>query len=154
MNGTMTGNAIRRVQVTCRRCLSMDALPEFRHFISMTLRALCRHRLSCAADFMRIAVAGLASPITEGAMNAVGHMGALLVMAGCALDFHDLGGMRVVLDGRVAVIACQNTVDAGSVLGRINRNALAANRSHSRLTVTGKAVCILLEGMRGSCLRS
>jgi hypothetical protein len=55
-------------------------------------------------------------------------------------------GMRVVLDGRVAVITRQNTVDAGSMLGRINRNAFAASRSHAWLAVTGKAVCVLLDG--------
>jgi hypothetical protein len=74
-------------------------------------------------------------------------------MAACALDFRYLGGMRVVFEGRVAVITRQNTVDAGSMLDRINRNAFATSRSHAWLAVTGKAVCVLLEGMRSSGLR-
>jgi hypothetical protein len=153
MHRSMTGKAIRRVRVACRSRSSMGTLLEYLHFIGVALGTHRRRDLSCADDFMRIAVARLASRMTEGGMNAVGHMGGFLVVAGCALDLHDLGGVRVVLDGRVAVIARQNTMDAGSMLGRINRNAFAASRRYAWLAVTGKAVCVLLEGMRSSCLR-
>ena len=56
-------------------------------------------------------------------------------MAGGALDFGDFGGMRELFDVGVAVLAAENPVGAGGVLGRVDRNALPGAGLHSRLAV-------------------
>src|ERR1022692_1080901 len=125
----------------------MDALPEFLYFIGMALRALCRRQLRRSRHFVVIAMAGLAGSVTERAVSAVGNPGSLIGVASRASNLGHFGGVRIVLDSRVAVGASQHTVHASRVLRGINRDALAAARGQSRLAVAGQAVFILLEGL-------
>jgi len=120
MHGPMAGNAVRGVRVASGGRLSVDALPEFLHFIGVTLRALCRHRLGRGRDLVWIAVAGLASSVAERAVHAVGHMGGLVGVASRTLNLRHFGRVRVVLDCGVAVGAAQNTVEAGRMFRGIN----------------------------------
>jgi hypothetical protein len=52
----------------------VDTLLEFLDFIGMALRAHRQRDLSCANYVVRIAVAGLATLVTERTMNAAGHI--------------------------------------------------------------------------------
>jgi hypothetical protein len=94
---------------------------------------------------MVIAVAGLAGAITERTVDAGGHVGSLVGVAGGALNSCHFGRVRVVLDGGVTIGAAQNSVDAGRVLCGVNRDALAAVGLHAWLAVAGEATLILLE---------
>jgi hypothetical protein len=142
MHRTMAGEAVGSIRITCRGRLSVYALPEFLHFIGVALGALCQHQLGHRRHFMVIAVAGLAGCVAEHAMNAVGHMGSLVGVASRAANLRYFGRVRIVLDGRVAAGAAQNAMDAGRMLGGINRDVFAAARRHSRLAVTGQAAFV------------
>ena len=145
MHRTVAGEAVRRVRIAGRGRLSVDALPEFLHLIGMALRALCRRHLRRSRHFVVIAVAGLAGSVAERAVNAIRHVGSLVGVASRALNPRHFGGVRIVLDVRVAVGAAQNAVHAGRMLGGIDRDAFAVARGHSRLTVAGQAAFVLLE---------
>ena len=149
MHWPMAGPTVRRVRIACRSRLSVYAFPEFLDFIGMALRTFCRRRLGGGSHLMRIAVAGLASSVAERAMNAARHMGSFFRVASGASNLRHFVGVWKVLDGCVAVVAAQSAVDAGHMLGGINRDAFAAGRRHSRLAVAGEAVFVLLERMRG-----
>jgi hypothetical protein len=91
------------------------------------------------------AVTGFAGRFAQSTVHASRHVRNFVSMAGRALNLRNFGRVRIVLDGRVAVGAAQDTVHAGGVFTGVNRNALAAVRLHSRLAVAGKAAFILLE---------
>lgn len=145
MHRAMTGETVRSVRVAGRGRLSMDALAEFLYLIGMALSTLRRRQLRGRRDFVVIAVAGLAGAIAERTVNAIRNLGNLIGMASGALNPGDFGGMRIVLDARVAVSTAQNAVHAGGVLGGIDRDAFAVARGHSRLTVASQAAFVLLE---------
>jgi hypothetical protein len=50
------------------------AFAELLHFIGVALGAFCWRGLDRRSHLVRIAVAGLASSITEGGMDAAGHV--------------------------------------------------------------------------------
>ena len=145
MDGTVARAAGRCIRIACRGGLSVNTFPEVFYFIGMALRAFCRRRLCRSRNFVRVAVAGLASYVPERAMNAASHMGSLVGVASRTLNLRHFVGMRKIFNGRVAVLAAQSAVDTGRMFRGINRNAFAGGRSHSRLAVTGKAAFILLQ---------
>ena len=147
MRRPMAGHAARCVRIARCSRLSVDALPELLHFIGMALGAFCWHHLSGRNHFVVIAVTGLARSLAERAVHAVGQPGSLVGVASRALNFRRFGGVRIVLDAGVAVFAAQNAVDAGRVLRRIKRDALAVTRRHSRLTMAGQATFVLFQRM-------
>jgi len=126
MDGSMAGHAFGRIRIACRSRLPVNALPEFLHFIGMTLRALCGRYFGRLSHLVVIAVAGLASVVTERAMHTVWHMGSLVGVASCAFHLRHFGGVRIVLDGRVAVGTAQNAMHAGRMFAGIDRDTLTA----------------------------
>jgi hypothetical protein len=64
--------------------------------------------------------------VAERAVNAGRDVGSLVGVAVRAVNSCHFGGVRIVLDGSVAIGAGQNTVGAGRVFRGINRDALAA----------------------------
>ena len=74
MHRSMARNAIRCVRLAQGSRFPVDTLPEFLDFIGMALRAHRRRDLSCADYFVRIAMAGLATLVTERTMNAAGDI--------------------------------------------------------------------------------
>ncbi len=147
MHRAVAGETVRRVRITGRSRLSMDALPEFLHLIGMTLGALRRRQLRRGRHFVVIAVAGLAGPVAEHAVNAIGKVGSLIGVASCALNTRHFRGVGTVLDVRVAIGAAQNAVHTGRMLGGIDRDAFAVARGHSRLTMASQAAFVLLKGL-------
>jgi len=143
----VAGAAGRRIRIACRGGLSVNAFPEVFYFICVALRAFCRRRLCRSRNFVGVAVAGLASYVPERAMNAASHMGSLVGVASRTLNLRHFVGMWKISNGRVAVVAAQSAVDTGCVLRRINRDAFAGGRRHSRMAVTGEAAFILLQRM-------
>ena len=125
--------------ILCRNSFTSSAW-HCAHFAERNL-GRCSH-------LVVIAVARFARCVAERAVHAVGHMGSLVGVASRAFYLCHFGGVRIVLDARVAVDAAQNAVDAGRVLRGINRDAFAAVRGHSRLAVAGEAAFILLERLR------
>ena len=99
-------------------------------------------------------MAGLAGSIAEGSVNAGADMRSFFTVASRALYPRHFGGMGIILERGMAVVAGQTAVDAGCMLCGINRNAFAAGRSHSRLAVTGKTSFVLLQRMGGQRLCS
>lgn len=145
----MAGETVRSVRVPGCSRLSMDALPEFLHLIGMALGALPRRQLRCCPYFVVIAVAGLASPVAEHAVNAIWKVRSLIGVASRALNTRHFRGVRKVLDVRVAIGAAQNAMHTGSMLGGINRDAFSVARGHSRLTVASQAAFVLLKRLDG-----
>lgn len=148
MYGTVARPAVRGIRIARCGRLPVNACPEIFHFIGVTLRALGWRRLVCSGDLVWIAVAGLASSCAERTVNTSRHMGRFFGVAGRALHLNNFVGMRKILDRRVAVGAAQNTVDAGRMFGRIDRDAFAAARRHSRLGVAGETTFVLFEWLR------
>jgi hypothetical protein len=144
----MAGHAGRRIRVAGRGRLSVDTLTEFLHFIGVTLRALCGRGLGRRGHFVVIAVAGLAGSVAERAVHTVGHMGSFVTVASRAFYLRYFGGVRIVLDAYVTFSAAQNAVDAGRVLGGINRDAFPAVRLHACLAVAGQATFVLPQRLR------
>jgi hypothetical protein len=126
VDGSMAGHAFGRIRIACRSRLAVNALPEFLHFIGMTLRALCGRYFGRLSHLMVIAVARLASVVTERAMHTVRHMGSLVGVASCAFHLRHFGGVRIVFDGRVTVGATQNAMHAGRMFAGIDRDTLTA----------------------------
>lgn len=120
MRGPVAGHAVRCVRVVGCEGFSVNALPEFLYFIGVALRAFCRRRLGCRSHLVRIAVAGLASSVAQRGMNAAGEMGSLAGVAGRALNLNHFIGVRIFLNGRVAVSAAQDAVHAGRMSGGFN----------------------------------
>jgi hypothetical protein len=147
MHWPMAGNAGRCVFIACGGRLPMDALPEFLHFIGVALGALRRSYLGCSRNFVMVAMAGLAGSVAESAMNTIGKMGSLVGVARRAAYLRYFGRVRIILDGAVAVGAAKNAVDAGCMLARINRDALALLGGHSCLAVARQTTFVLLQGL-------
>jgi len=147
MDRTVARTAGRCIRIACRSGLSVNAFPEIFYFIGVALRAFCRRSLCRSRNFLRVAVAGLASCVPERAMNAASHMGSLVGVASRTLNLRHFVGMWKIFNGRVTVLAAQSAVDTGRMLRGINRDAFAGGRSHSGLAVTGKAAFILLQWM-------
>ena len=148
MDGPMAGHAGRSIRVAGRGRLSVDTLTEFLPFIGVTLRALCGRSLGRRGHFVVIAVAGSAGSVAERAVHTVGHMGSFVIVASRAFYLRYFGGVRIVLDACVAFSAAQNAVDAGRVLGGINRDAFPAVRLHACLAVAGQATFVLPQRLR------
>ena len=81
-------------------------------------------------------------------MDALGRVCNLLGVACRAFHFLNRSGVRKVLDCRMAVGATHDSMHAGSMFVRADRNILAAFRFHTCLAMTGEAGLILLEGLR------
>jgi len=94
---------------------------------------------------VNISVAGGARRVTKDGVHALGCVRRLFRVAGSALHFGNLHGMREILNGRVAVRTAKNPVNARGVLLRMNRYVLALFRLHSFLTMARQASFILLE---------
>ena len=60
-------------------------------------------------------------------------------MAGFAIDFGDVVGMRVFLDVGVAVVAFQAAMNARAELIAVNSDAVAGGVLHGLVAVTGEA---------------
>src|SRR5450432_4582243 len=144
----MAGNAAGCILVACGARLPVDALPEFFYFVGVALRALRRRYLGYSRDFVMVAVAGLAGSAAERAVNASGEVRGLAGVASRAFYLRYFGGVRIVLDGAVAVGAAKNAVNAGCMLGGINRDALALVRGHSCLAVASQTTLVLLQRLR------
>ena len=147
----MAGHTAWCVLVTGGGRLSMNALPEFLHFIGVALHALRRRYLGRSRNFVMVSMAGLAGSVAERTVNAIGKVRNFVGVASRARYLGYFGGVRVILDGAVAVGAAQDSVNAGCMLGWINRDALALVRHHPRLAVASQATFVLLQGL--SCLR-
>jgi hypothetical protein len=56
-------------------------------------------------------------------MNAGRDVRSLVSMASRALNLRYFGGVRILFDGRMAILATQDSVNAGRMFGGIDRNA-------------------------------
>ena len=65
-----------------------------------------------------------ASSIAKRAVHAVLQMRRLFLVTTGAFDQRHLGGVRVIRDARVAILAAQNSVNAGRMFGGIQRTLL------------------------------
>ena len=113
VDGTVTGDTLRRVGVTAFRGLTVDAGVERLDFVGVTLHAFPGHQFFGGRQFVDAAVTGRASGVAEGGVSAGRKGFGLVGMARAALDFYDLGGMREFLDVGVAVFATENGVSTG-----------------------------------------
>lgn len=98
----------------------MDALAEVFYFFGVTLRALRRSNLRRDRYFVMISVAGLAGLCAKRAVRAGGYVRRFVGVAGCALNLRNLGRVRIVLDGGVAIGATENSMDAGRMFNGVN----------------------------------
>jgi hypothetical protein len=103
MRGPVAGETGWGVWIAGSGRFPVDALAKFLYFIGMALRALGRSQLSCGSHLMVIAVTGFAGGVAEGTVDAGRNMGSLVGMAGSALNSCHFGGVRIILDGGVAI---------------------------------------------------
>lgn len=147
MDGAVARHALRRIMIALRRGLAMDAGRKIFYLIGVTLFALCRRKIFRGSQFVHVAMASGASGTTKDRVGARGETFGFLLMTGAALHSGDFGGMRKILDGRVAILAAENSVRAGRVLCRIDGNVFAAIRLHARCAMARQAWFILFKGM-------
>jgi len=89
-----------------------------------------------------IAVTRCACGFAERGVGAGGESFGLVGMAGGALHFGDFGGMRELFDGSVAVLAAENRVGAGGMLGWVDRNTFPGGGLHSRFAMARQAFLV------------
>jgi hypothetical protein len=83
-------------------------------------------------------------------MHASNQPCRLIRVTGLALHRSDLIRMRIVLDGRVAIAAFENAVNAGAELVRIDPNIMPGCVLHTRIRVAGQAIRLRLRPVRRS----
>jgi len=72
VDGPVARNAGRRVGITGRGCLSVDALPEFLHLIRVTLRTLCRCQLRRRRNLVVVSMTGFAGCLARALWQLFG----------------------------------------------------------------------------------
>src|SRR5215467_7870121 len=127
----------------CR--LPVNAFVQFLRFGRMTFRALCGLQLCRGSHLVNVSVAGRTRLLAQNGVNALCRVCHFLRVARFALCFRDLRRMWEILDGSMAIGACQSPMHTRGVLVWPDGNALAFFGLHVRLTVAGKAGFILPE---------
>ncbi len=142
MDGTVTGHAFGSVFVAVFRDLAVNAGREVLHFVRVTLRALSGNQVFRRGEVVHAAVTRCARGLAEDGVGAGGEGFGLVRMAGGALHFGDFGGMGELFDGGVAVLAAENSVGAGGMLGRVDGNAFSGGGLHSRFAMAGQTFLV------------
>ena len=141
----VTGRAGGSITIAGFRCLSVNTLHEVFHDSGVTLRAFARCQFRCRRDFMNVAMAGRASRLPQGGVDALRNLRGLFRMACRALHLRDFRWVRKFLDFSVAVGAGQNPVHAGSMLFRLDGDVFSFFRFEAGLAVASQACFILFE---------
>ncbi len=142
---SMAGDAGGSLGIAGLRGAPVNAFRQLFHFFRVTLGAFRGLRFGRRAYFVNIAVARGASRFAKRCMNTLRRLRGLIGVARRALDFRNFCGMRKILDGRVTVLAAENTVHARGVLLRADGNIHALFRFHARLPVASEAGFILFQ---------
>jgi hypothetical protein len=82
-------------------------------------------------------------------MDASGKALRFIGVAGRAFDRRDLVGVRITLDVGVAVLALEDSVNAGAKLVSVDADAVARCILHARVGVACKAIAIGLSHSGG-----
>lgn len=101
------------------------------------------NRRSCVGlreDLVSITVTTGARMFFRRRVYARGEFRAFVRVAGLAVDFCDVIGVRVFLDVSMAIVALQAAMDAGTELISIDRNAMSCGVLHGLISVTGETL--------------
>src|ERR1022692_1990148 len=149
MDGTVTGDAFGGVVVAVLRDLAVNAGGEFLHFLGVTLRTLSGNQVFRRGQVVHAAMTRSARGFAEDGVGAGGESFGLVRMAGGALHSGYFGGMRELFDGGVAILAAENSVGAGGMLGRVDGNAFSGGGLHSRFAMAGQTFLVCGGRSRG-----